>query len=367
MTANNLKSTIYVSLILLLGLTGKSQQTLFEDSKHVIHYELTNDSICITAEDLSDFTLDLTPTTDSSKLDFVLFMFDLNQSGNIEGGSNNDIYYTYNDAGVPKTCRGDILSNNNLGACLGTTSSLSASLEKSLSSITPHVIYKLYLPISDLHTAQQVCARLSVKIHRSGDTKNTFSNFPSGSNELYDVANYYPINLFENVNLGDEEIQFCKGDSISANASYPSYEWSDGSNNNFMTPKTSGEVSLTVADNTCQLKDTVDVVIQDEVYCTALSLSFPNIVTPNNNGYNDFFEPLASAKLNAMDFTGAELTIYNRWGVQVGGKSGQAPFWDCFLDWGQKAPSGTYYYVFKPGSSGGKVVNGYFTVIYTEK
>lgn len=358
---------LFLFFALILSYSVKSQTIVFEDNGHIIFHEIKNDTILITVEDFNDVSLDLTTNLDSSKIDYILFMFDVDQSGDINTGFGTDVYYGYDSTSTKKVCKGEILSGTTLSACgsLSSNATITASLKRSLAYNVAHVVYQLTIPQSELLTASQVCTRLSVTMHRAGDSKYTTSNFPA-STDRYFVNEHYAVNLFKEINLGNE-IQFCPGDSVKANATYPVYLWSDNSIENFMSPKDSGDVHLTVKDNTCSMSDTVNVVTQDENYCTNINLSFPNVVTPNNDGMNDYFEPLGSAAQNGMDFTGVELSIYNRWGVKVGGVKGQAPFWDCHLDWGKKATPGTYFYVYSPVASGTSSVSGFFTIVYTGK
>ena len=357
----------FLFFALITSYSVQSQTIVFEDNKHIIHHEILNDTVCITVEDFEDTTLDLTPNIDSSKIDYILFMFDINQSGDLDAGTGTDVYYTYKNTATNNVCKGEILNNTTLSACgtLPSNATITASLKRTITNNTDHVVYSIKIPQTELYTSSQVCARLSVSIHKAGDNKYSTNNFPS-STDRYFVTNHYPVNLFPTIDLGDE-VQFCPGDSVLANNSYPNYLWSNNTSLSFMTPSDSGFVHLTVKDNTCSMSDTVNVILQDENYCNNTNLMFPNVVTPNNDGINDYFEPLANSAQHGMDYTGSELNIYNRWGVKVGGKKGQEPFWDCHLDWGQKAPSGTYYYVYNPGTSGTITTNGFFTIVYTEK
>jgi gliding motility-associated-like protein len=65
----------------------------------------------------------------------------------------------------------------------------------------------------------------------------------------------------------------------------------------------------------------------------------PNVFTPNNDGRNDFFGPVAT------EVTGMEMSIYNRWGKLLyftGDLNGQ---WDGTIQQtGEKATEGVYFY-----------------------
>ena len=65
----------------------------------------------------------------------------------------------------------------------------------------------------------------------------------------------------------------------------------------------------------------------------------PNVLTPNNDGFNDYAWIVSSASdvINA--------TIYNRWGVSVWSGIGKDLRWTGRTSAGAELPAGTYYYV----------------------
>ncbi len=65
-------------------------------------------------------------------------------------------------------------------------------------------------------------------------------------------------------------------------------------------------------------------------------LFFPNVITPNDDGLNDFF-----VISNAEYYTNTQLTVYNRWGGIVYSANNYRNDWD-----GGKCPDGTYFYIF---------------------
>jgi gliding motility-associated-like protein len=83
----------------------------------------------------------------------------------------------------------------------------------------------------------------------------------------------------------------------------------------------------------------------------------PNIMTPNNDGANDFL------KINCADENpNSELMIYNRWGLQV---FKAQPYQN---DWfgtygGDKLPAGTYFYIFKADRNKADCLMGSFTLL----
>ena len=65
------------------------------------------------------------------------------------------------------------------------------------------------------------------------------------------------------------------------------------------------------------------------------SINIPNVFTPNNDGFNDIFQPEI---INIDDW---EMKIYNRWGNKITTLNNQILYWN-----GNKSSSGTYFYVF---------------------
>ncbi len=81
-------------------------------------------------------------------------------------------------------------------------------------------------------------------------------------------------------------------------------------------------------------------------------LVFPNVVTPNNDGYNDVFKIL-----NVEKYPESVLIIYNRWGTKVFEASPYLNNWSA-----DEVADGTYYFVFKYEQNG-EEVQGTITVI----
>ncbi|MGA0555003.1 gliding motility-associated C-terminal domain-containing protein, partial [Larkinella sp. VNQ87] len=69
-------------------------------------------------------------------------------------------------------------------------------------------------------------------------------------------------------------------------------------------------------------------------------LTMPNVFTPNGDGRNDVFEPVRCARF----VESAELTVVNRWGVQVYRSSDASLRWDGKNQQGRAVPGGLYLY-----------------------
>ncbi|MCF8218533.1 MAG: gliding motility-associated C-terminal domain-containing protein [Bacteroidales bacterium] len=96
--------------------------------------------------------------------------------------------------------------------------------------------------------------------------------------------------------------------------------------------------------------DTTDIGI------TIYKLEIPNVITPNNDGYNDVF------KIQAIEddvLQNVSLVIYNRWGKKVFETSNYQNDWDA-----DNLADGTYYYVLSFVSPRGEEkFNGSVTVL----
>ncbi|MEL6142632.1 MAG: gliding motility-associated C-terminal domain-containing protein, partial [Bacteroidota bacterium] len=74
----------------------------------------------------------------------------------------------------------------------------------------------------------------------------------------------------------------------------------------------------------------------------------PNIFTPNNDGFNDFF--VVPCLLNLDDFPQSRVTIFNQWGDEV--YRSETPYrgdWDGRYN-GDDLPVGTYFYYIEFGN-----------------
>jgi gliding motility-associated-like protein len=77
----------------------------------------------------------------------------------------------------------------------------------------------------------------------------------------------------------------------------------------------------------------------DSEICNNGDLIFPNIITPNNDGNNDYIDAI-----NYFQFTD-EIRVLNRWGNVVALLTANNPIWDGTSN-GKKCPEGTYFYAF---------------------
>jgi gliding motility-associated-like protein len=71
-------------------------------------------------------------------------------------------------------------------------------------------------------------------------------------------------------------------------------------------------------------------------------LTFPNVFTPNNDGYNDFFKPIEIKNMKETN-----VIIYNRWGRAVFVSNDIDFFWDGRAENGEVCSDGIYYFIFE--------------------
>jgi gliding motility-associated-like protein len=77
----------------------------------------------------------------------------------------------------------------------------------------------------------------------------------------------------------------------------------------------------------------------------------PNALTPNNDGFNDYF---IVECLEQID--GGELTVFNRWGNEVYHSDDYKNDWKGYYK-GEPLPEGTYYYIIKFTDHDGILIN----------
>ena len=95
----------------------------------------------------------------------------------------------------------------------------------------------------------------------------------------------------------------------------------------------------------CQDLDSMFVYVVYPIDSNARFLEVNNVITPNGDGLNDFFD--LSALTQGDD---CEFIVLNRWGTQVYYKRVYIAQWDGVDEGGNELPDGTYYFLLKcPG------------------
>ena len=145
------------------------------------------------------------------------------------------------------------------------------------------------------------------------------------------------------------------------NSQATAYDWSDGSIGSSLEINETGTywVNITLQDCINAL-DTIEVTFEN---CpTDCKVQLPNAFTPDEDGVNDLFIPVAS---ETDCFSQYEMKIYNRWGEQVFNSQNATEGWDGKVD-GKSAPSDVYVYLISYSTifdSGTETVSGDITLI----
>lgn len=149
-------------------------------------------------------------------------------------------------------------------------------------------------------------------------------------------------------------------DTLRLNASYNSYQWYfnndtiSGATNQIYLPTEFGNYTVAVTVNG-GCKVTSDSLLYD----TLENISMPNVFTPNNDYFNDIFNPIQLTRI-----TIDKVSIFNRWGNMIHEEDSPEVLWDGKS--GDKDVSeGTYYWIieYQNKQSAKKEKHGYVQLI----
>jgi len=126
--------------------------------------------------------------------------------------------------------------------------------------------------------------------------------------------------------------------------------WSNGSKDTSTFIEAISDVWVKVSNKfTCVASDTVHV----GEFCNPTPLCFPDVITPNNDGFNDIFTPCLKnfIKIDNGNYKGVidniifvDFLVYDRWGIKLFESKDVIPSWDATFQ-GSVVASGTYYYI----------------------
>jgi gliding motility-associated-like protein len=175
-------------------------------------------------------------------------------------------------------------------------------------------------------------------------------SYPSDSQTTFPFFSLpnFPSWIFYNSNeaqiqFGPDTVYLCPGDTLLLNAGEgTSWSWGGDASANtgqFYTVTTPGIISATVT-STCGLgSDQIVVLPCESLPPSSVDFSFPNVITANGDGINDFFEIE-----NLPDNT--EVIILNRWGNVVFSSDNYQNNWDGKDTSGKELVDGVYTYKF---------------------
>ncbi len=165
------------------------------------------------------------------------------------------------------------------------------------------------------------------------------------------AQNSLVINPGEELTVVYEKDTLYMGEStaLEAQGNFVSYYWSTGDSTSSIVVNRQGDYTIEAIDEKgCRVRDTIKIIAFYEYNPNKL-IAVNNILTPNNDGFNDYLEFL---ELEAYGKT--ELTVYNQWGFQVFYDSEYNNDWDGKNEDGNYLESGTYFYVIKSKDAMGK-------------
>jgi len=152
----------------------------------------------------------------------------------------------------------------------------------------------------------------------SGGTYSvSVSNGPCETADTAEVT----AELLPQVNLG-VDVENCVGKiDITLDASFDgaNYLWQDNSTAATFTAKTAGVYSVSVNNQCGTASDSISINVKD----CGCKVGFPSAFSPNGDGKNDFFKPLAGCAIGNF-----RLLIFNRWGEKIFETSDTKLGWD---------------------------------------
>jgi gliding motility-associated-like protein len=159
------------------------------------------------------------------------------------------------------------------------------------------------------------------------------------------------------IQFGPDTVNLCQGETLLLNAGEgTSWSWGGDTSTNsgqFYTVTGPGIYSATVTSTCGSGTDQIIVLpcANDEtVDISTVEFIFPNVITPNSDGINDYFE-IESLPANT------EVLILNRWGNVVYSSENYQNTWDGKDNSGTALVAGVYTYKFK--TQAGKTGHGF--------
>jgi gliding motility-associated-like protein len=117
-------------------------------------------------------------------------------------------------------------------------------------------------------------------------------------------------------------------------------------NGNLLTGVSKGDVQIRAYNSGNQNYEAADTTATVEIYSTYKNIMY--LFTPNNDGFNDYWELPDLAAWGKCD-----VKVYNRWGKMVFSDPNYNNLWDGTSD-GNPLPEGAYYFIIKTENAGMK-------------
>jgi uncharacterized delta-60 repeat protein/gliding motility-associated-like protein len=206
------------------------------------------------------------------------------------------------------------------------------SLAGSGSGITGPSVYTWTLPNGSTSTGSSLLA------YTSGKYYLRYHTIPDTCGKTDSIT--LDISKPPRISLGND-LEFCPGDNFllkpDNTLDITSYNWQDGAATPQLLANQSGTYWLKAANDCGSYTDTV-LVIDKPGGCDC-KVYIPSAFTPNNDGKNDTFKPVANCH-----FTG-EMKIYNRWGAVIYSTTDMNTGWNGTLIQQQQDTGVFIYYI----------------------
>lgn len=171
----------------------------------------------------------------------------------------------------------------------------------------------------------------SITVSTSGNYWVQSSNGQCTASDTINII----FNTFPTVNLGNDTT-LCIGQTVTLNAgSANSFLWSDGTANSSLIASTTGNYWVQASNGDCATSDSLTITNTD----CEISIEIPNVITPNNDGFNDHFVPI-----KYIGISSAILKIFNRWGKEIFSTDNLLVGWDGYYK-NELCTDGTYYWI----------------------
>lgn len=168
--------------------------------------------------------------------------------------------------------------------------------------------------------------------------------------------------------INPQEVRMCDAIGETATLEVQNHE---GMDIEWSTAETTIEIEATIADEyivtktnayDCSATDTAEVIQE----CETVTITLPNVFTPNDDGTNETFIPLENPVDLLTYIDDINFIVYNRWGRAMFESQGLLPKWDGkFLANGKDCPTGVYYWVVEYTTVTGESerINGFVQLI----
>lgn len=166
------------------------------------------------------------------------------------------------------------------------------------------------------------------------------------------------VNPIPDISAGNS-LSVCIGESFVLQAvGVGTITWQNGfTQGEIIFPTETSEYFVETVENGCSNSDTLTVVVGP---CEWF-LEFPNVVTPNGDSINDFFEPVKIQNVSLK-----EVVFLNRWGNELYVlENSNILKWDLIDQSGAELIEGTYFYkvIFINSLEEEKTMHGFFHVV----